>query len=186
VSLAKRVNGVVTPLGQPQKFDVYMLDAGQVRTPAVLAFEQKVSNLQRAVAGANALVDELSTQVQALTRAIDETPSAGAPLSTDARALERDLRDLRESLNGDPTIGRRQEATPPSLLGRLNVLTQGARSLDAPTATQQHQYDIVAGEYGGIQTRLRAIVDTRLKQLDAAAEAAGVPWTAGRLPEWRP
>jgi hypothetical protein len=72
------------------------------------------------------------------------------------------------------------------LLGRLNVLAQGARSFDAPTGTQRHQFDIVAAEYTKIQTRLRQIVETDLKRVEADAEAAGVPWTSGRIPEWRP
>jgi photosystem II stability/assembly factor-like uncharacterized protein len=187
VAMAKRVDGVTTPLAAPQKFDVYMLDSTLTQRPAaVIAFAQKVSGLQRAMTGANSLVDELSTRVQSLERAVDETPSASAKLSSDVRALGRTLRDMRESLNGDPTLSRRQEATPPSLLGRMQVLAQGTRSLDAATATQQHQYDIVAGEYTKIQTRLRAIVDTELKSVEAAAETAGVPWTSGRLPEWRP
>jgi hypothetical protein len=72
------------------------------------------------------------------------------------------------------------------LLGRLQVLTQTTRSLEAPTATQQHQYEIVSGEFTRISTRLRAIVDTDLKRAETSAEAAGVPWTSGRVPEWRP
>jgi hypothetical protein len=102
------------------------------------------------------------------------------------RAAERELRDLREALNGDPTLGRHQEATPPSLVGRLQVLAQTTRSLDTPTATQQHQYDIVSGEFARIAGRLHVIVDTDLKRVEASAEAAGVPWTSGRMPEWRP
>lgn len=187
VSMAKRVDGVTTPLGQPQKFEVYMLDGGQAaRAPAVVAFEQKAFTLQRAMVGANSFVDELSTRTQSLLRAVEETPGASAKLTADVRALETQLRDIREALNGDPTLSRRQEPTPPSLLGRLNVLTQGTRSLDAPTATQEHQYGIVAGEYAKIQARLHALVDGDVKQIEAAAEAAGVPWTSGRLPDWKP
>jgi hypothetical protein len=186
VALAKRVDGVVTALGQPQRFEVYPLDGTPTRTTAVVAFQQQVIKLQRAVTGASSLVDELSTRAQSLARAVDETPTAGAQLSTDARNVERELRDIREALSGDPTLGRRQEPTPPSLLGRLQVLTQTTRSLDAPTATQQHQYDIVSGEFARISTRLRAIVDTDLKRVETSAEAAGVPWTSGRMPEWRP
>jgi hypothetical protein len=186
VALAKRVDGVVTALGQPQRFEVYPLDGTPARTTAVVAFQQQVIKLQRAVTGASSLVDELSTRTQSLGRAVDETPAAGAQLSTDVRNVERELRDMREALSGDPTLGRRQEPTPPSLLGRLQVLTQTTRSLDAPTATQQHQYDIVSGEFARLSTRLRAIVDTDLKRVETSAEAAGVPWTSGRMPEWRP
>jgi hypothetical protein len=182
VALAKRVDGVVTALGPPQRFEVYTLDGTPARSPAVLAFEQQVIKLQRTVTGASSLVDELSTRTQSLARAIDETPSAGTQLSTDVRAVESELRGLRESLNGDPTLGRRQEPTPPSLLGRLQVLTQTTRSLASPTATQQHQYDIISGEFAKISPRLRAIVDTNLKRVETSAEAAGVPWTSGRIP----
>ena len=182
VALAKRVDGVVTALGQPQRFEVYTLDGTPARTPALLAFEQQVIKLQRAVTGASSLADELSARTQSLARAIDETPSAGTQLSTDVRSVERELRELRESLNGDPTLGRRQEPTPPSLLGRLQVLTQTTRSLAAPTATQQHQYDIISGEFARLSPRLRAIVDTDLKRVETSAESAGVPWTSGRLP----
>jgi hypothetical protein len=156
------------------------------RPAAVVAFQQQVTKLQRAMIGANSLVDELTTRTQALLRATEETPSAPAKLATDVRTIEKELRDMRETLNGDPTMNRRQEPSPPSLMGRLNTLAQGARSIDAPTATQQHQYDIVAGEYAKIQSRLRAIVDTELKRVESAAEQAGVPWTSGRIPEWRP
>src|SRR5207237_1465020 len=42
VSLAKRVDGVTTPLGQPQRFEVYLLDAEENggRPAAIIAFEE--------------------------------------------------------------------------------------------------------------------------------------------------
>jgi hypothetical protein len=56
VALAKRVDGVTTPLGDAQSFEVYMLDRNvPPRAPAVLAFQQQVGELQRAIQGANAL-----------------------------------------------------------------------------------------------------------------------------------
>jgi hypothetical protein len=186
VALAKRVDGTVTALGQPQHFEVYALDGVPARAPTVLAFEQQVIALQRAVTGASSFVDELSTRTQTLGRAIDQTPAAAPQLSTEVRNVEHELRDMREALSGDPTIGRRQEPNPPSLLGRLQVLAQTIRGLDAPTATQQHQYDIVSGEFARISTRLHAIVDTDLKRVETSADAAGVPWTSGRLPDWKP
>jgi hypothetical protein len=186
VSLAKRVDGVTTPLGQPQKFEVYMLDGQSSRSPAIVAFQEQAAKLQRAMTGASSLVDELSSRTQALLRAVEDAPAAGQKLGDDVRAIDRALRDIRETLNGDPTMSRRQEPTAPSLMSRLNVLSAATRTFDAPTATQQRQYEIVSAEYAKVQTRLRAIVDSDLKRVEAAAEAAGVPWTSGRIPEWRP
>jgi photosystem II stability/assembly factor-like uncharacterized protein len=189
VSLARRVDGVVTPLGSPQRFEVYMLDADATpRTPAVLAFQQQTSKLQRAVLGANALTTETLSRVQALRRALQETPAADDRLANDARGLETRLREIQMSLSGDPTIGRRQEPSAPSLINRLNGITNNlwSNSLDAPTATQRKQYEIVAVEFEKVLARLKPLVQTDLKRVEEAAEAAGAPWTSGRVPEWKP
>jgi hypothetical protein len=188
VSLAKRVDGVTTPLGTPQRFEVYLIDPAENagRSAAVIAFQEQAAKLQRAMMGANALAGELSTRVEALRRALEETPNAPTQLPNDVRAIQRDLRDIRETLNGDPTLNRRQAPTPPSLMGRLQVMTQGSRSLEPPTSTQRHQYEILSSEFAALLVRLRTIADTRLRTVEAGAEQAGAPWTPGRIPEWKP
>jgi len=188
VALAKRVDGVTTPLGTPQRFDVYLLDSDENagRSAAIIAFQEQASKLQRAMMGANSLAGELANRVTALRRAIEETPGAPAQLSTDVRTIDADLRAIREQLDGDPTLNRRQEPTPPSLMGRMQVMTQGARSLEPPTATQRRQYDILSTEFASLLVRLRAIADTRLRAAETGAEQAGAPWTPGRIPEWKP
>ncbi len=189
VTLAKRVDGVVTPVGGEQAFDVYSLDgSGAARSPAVLAFQQRTWQLQRAVLGANAAATEVMARVQSLKRALEETPELDGRLGTDARGVETRLRDIQEALNGNPTVSRRQESTPPSLSSRLGQIAGGVWSgtLGDVTDTHKRQYDIVAQEFGGILERLRTLVDGDLKRLEDAAEAAGVPWTSGRLPKWPP
>lgn len=186
VSLAKRVDGVATPVGTPQAFEVYPLEGGAARSPAVLAFQQQTWQLQRAVLGANAAASEVMAQVQALKRAIQDTPGLDGGLSAEVRGIETRLRDIQEALNGDPTVSRRQESAPPSLSSRLSRIAGGVWSgtLGDVTDTHQRQYEIVAAEFGGILERLRALVEVDLKRLEDAAEAAGVPWTSGRLPRW--
>ena len=189
VSMARRVDGVTTAVGQPQKIEVYMLDGeASPRAAAVVAFQQQTSKLQRAVLGASALTTETMTRVQALRRALQDTPTADDRLNADARALEMKLRDIQMALSGDNTASRRQEPVPPSLLARLGSITGGlwSNTLEAPTATHRRQYDIVAGEFEKVLGMLKPVVETDLKRLEDSAEAAGVPWTSGRLPAWRP
>jgi len=154
----------------------------------VLAFQQQTAALQRAVLGANALVNETLTQVQALRRAIDLTNTADDQLATDARRVEVRLRDIQSALNGDPTMARRSEPSAPSMLNRLNGITNSlwSNTLEAPTATQRRQYDVVAAQFQATLTELRSVVDTDLRRLEERAESAGVPWTSGRIPAWRP
>jgi hypothetical protein len=189
VSLAKRVDGAVTPLGQPQTIEVYPLDGDRTpRPPAVLAFQQKAATLQRAVLGANAALNDAVSRAGLLERALLQTPGAPPSLATDLRAVRDSLRGLQDAFAGDRTAERRQESSPPSLLDRLGRITGGAwsSSLGAPTATQQRQYEIIAAEFGGILARLQRMIETDLKRVEDAAEAAGAPWTSGRLPTWRP
>src|SRR5262245_37082989 len=149
VWLSKRVDGVTTQVGAPQRFEVYMLDGGAPsRTTAIVAFQEQATKLQRAMTGASSLVDELVTRTQSLLRAVEDAPAAGPRLSADVRTIDRSLREIREMLSGDPTISRRQEPGTASLMSRLNVLTSASRTFDAPTATQQRQYEIVSAEYG--------------------------------------
>lgn len=189
VSMTRRVNGVDTPVGGSQKIDVYMLDTNVTpRTPAIVAFEEQTAKLQRAVLGANAAAAEALEDVQALRTAIDQSQVSDASLGTRARDLENKLVDLQEQLTGDNTARRYEEPVPTSLLQRLNSATGGVWSstLEAPTTTQHHQYDIVAGAFPPILATLHTLIDTDLKNLESAAEAAGVPWTPGRLPIWQP
>ena len=134
--------------------------------------------------GADALLDETVTRVGFLKRAIDETPGADSSLARRVRTFVQQLQDVRELLNGDPTRGRRAEASPPSLLNRLGgAIGNGwGGTLEAPTAAQQAQVDIVRAEFGRVLERVRQLVDVDLRALEAAAEQAGVPWTPGRMP----
>jgi photosystem II stability/assembly factor-like uncharacterized protein len=187
VALAKLVDGVTTPVGEPQNFEVYPLDDGTTpRSAEVLAFQQQTARLQRAVLGTNAAAQEAMTRIGLLKRALDQTPNADPQISDDLRTLESNIRKIQWELSGDPTIRRRGEATPTSLIERLGRATSGWSSLlTEVTGLQREQYNIVAGEFSGILERLRPLIDVELVRIEEAAEAAGAPWTSGRLPTWR-
>jgi hypothetical protein len=189
VALAKRVDGVVTALGDPQTFTVAPLDSGVApRSPAVVAFQTKTAALQRALLGANAVANETMTRVQALKRAIQETPSADDRMGTEVRRIEGRLREIQMAFSGDPTMARRSEPTPPSLINRVNGIANSlwSNTMEDATATQKRQYDIAAAELSGLLDRLRTLVEQDLKRVEDQAETAGVPWTSGRVPVWKP
>jgi photosystem II stability/assembly factor-like uncharacterized protein len=187
VSLAKVVDGVVTPIGQPQNVEVYQLEPVTApRTAAALAFERRSAGLQRAALGANAAAGDAAGRVELLRRALHDTPGATPQMLADVIALGDTLRAIQWTLNGDPTMERRQESSPPSLMDRVRRFTGGwSSSLGDPTGSQERQYEIVAGEFGAILQRLRRTIEVDLKRVEDAAEAAGAPWTTGRIPTWR-
>jgi len=190
--LFTRVDGALSPIGAPVTFAVVDADPpGSRRAPrtaAVLAAELRNAELERTALGAGAYLNDLDGRLRFLKRAIDESARADSALVRQVRALQTKLLDVQERLNGDPTRGRRNESSPTGLLGRLqNALAQqrGA-TLEAPTAAQLAQLDIVRAAIAGIFTEIRQLSDVDVRSVEAAAEAAGIPWTAGRMPQLPP
>jgi len=189
VSMSRRVNGVTTPLSSPQEFSVFV--EGQSSMPAadrasLVEFQQKVARLQRAVSGALETANQLKTRLGQIKRALHETPAAEAKLTDDAGALDKQTNDILRALRGDNALRARQETLPPSILERVGRIVSDQRmSTAAPTQTQRDQYGAAAREFEQVLARLRALIEGDLARLEKAMEAAGAPWTPGRIPEWR-
>jgi hypothetical protein len=54
-----------------------------------------------------------------------------------------------------------------------------------PTRTQLDSYRIAAEGFAEELPKLRALVSVDLEKLERKVEAAGVPHTPGRIPEWK-
>lgn len=190
VAMAKEVDGVVTPLGSPQPFEVASLGNGTLAAKdreSVLAFQRKVARLQRAALGVNEALEEAKRRVALVQKALFDTPGAERKLTDDARALERKLDDLDVRLNGDPVKQRRNEPTPPAVSDRVqHALFSSFGSTGEVTQTQKDDYAIGAEEFGGILAEAKRLIGVDLKALEDRLEAAGGPWTPGRLPDWKP
>jgi photosystem II stability/assembly factor-like uncharacterized protein len=190
VSLAQRVGGKLTPLGEPQTFQATPLGLSSLPAadlPTVNAFQQKTSRLQRAVVGAQELVNETGARIDAIQRALVETPRADDRLSDEADAIERRLQDLDVALSGDLTLARRNEGTLPSISSRINTVVEGQwNTTVAPTQTHQDAYSLAAEAFAPVLAELTKLVETDLKALEDKMEAAGAPWTPGRVPTWQP
>jgi photosystem II stability/assembly factor-like uncharacterized protein len=95
VTLAKRVRGVETPLGEPQTFEAVPLGASSLPPTdrkELLAFEEKTGRLQRAVLGATRAVGEAQTRIDHLKKALADAPAADPQLSSSCDRLESSSR----------------------------------------------------------------------------------------------
>jgi hypothetical protein len=189
VQLATRVSGKLETIGEPAELRVRA--NRRVHTPradraATLEFERKTARLQRAVLGAIEAAREADERISALKKALDETPDADHTLMDRARELDRRLTDLREQLNGDATVRRRQEPTPPSIAEDVNTAVSGQWfQSHGPTATHRKSYENAATRFAPVLEQLRTLIDTDLVALEKQADVAGAPWTPGRVPEWK-
>jgi len=186
VSLAKKADGVVTPLGEPQAFQVVPLGVstlGPVDRAAVLAFSRKTARVQRAALGAAEAAKEAKDRLDHLEKAFLDTPAAPADLFGEVRRLKLALADLDVVLNGDGTLGKRNEPALPGLVDRIQgVVNAHWSTTGAPTATQEAEVETAAAMTGKALGTLRGIAKD-VAALEAKAEALGAPWTPGRIPE---
>jgi photosystem II stability/assembly factor-like uncharacterized protein len=189
VSFARRVAGVMTPLAQPQDFRI-MVEGQENMTPAdraaLVEFQRKAARLQRAVSGALDAANALKPRLTLIRRALLDTPSAGDRLLDQAAALDKRTNDMLRSLRGDNALRARNMNVPPSIADRVSDIVGSQRTSTArPTQTQINQYNAAAQEFEQTLAQLRQLIEVDLARLEKEMEAAGAPWTPGRIPEWR-
>ncbi len=188
VQLAERVDGVTTALGDPVAFECVPLDNTTLPAPdraALVAFHAEVASLQRSALGTARALGDATQRALHLKAALDDTPRAPEAMRREALALERRCQEVGVRLQGDRVLAARNEPVPPSLLERVNQVVYGSwTSTSAPTATHRRNAEIASQDLTREIAALRGIL-ADLADLERRAEAAGAPWTPGRLPEWK-
>jgi len=186
---AKRVDGVVTQLGPPQQFQVVVEGQENMSTSdhaTLVEFQTKAIRLQRAASGATQAANALRPRLAAIKRAIAETPSLPQRLVDEATALDRRAAEIQRALSGDAAARQRNINTPPSINDRIGYVVGAQRmSISRPTQTQIAQYNAAAQDFEGVLGQLRQLIEVDLDKLEKQLEAAGAPWTPGRIPEWK-
>jgi len=188
VQMFQKVGGVVSELGSMHSFKV-VADGTSALSAADRAaqeeFQRKVARLYRAVSGALHTADDVEARLKAIRAALRETPAAEKQLSAAADLIEQTNRGILRALQGDREMQKRQEPVPSSINDRVQVILEGERfALTKPTQTHLDDYNIAAAEFSVELGKLRALVEVDLAKLEKDMEAAGAPWTPGRVPEW--
>jgi hypothetical protein len=188
VALAKRVDGVATPLCTPVEFSVLVEGVSKVPDADLQAlgeFQEQTFALQRAMTGVSGVMEELGTRLDMIRRGLDQSPKATEKSKQQVRALIQKHRLMLRTLNGDSVLAARNENVPTSISDRLGFILSVSRGmLQKPTGTQREQYQAASEELASLLKDLRHMLETDLKALDKDLDAAGVPWTPGRLPTW--
>jgi hypothetical protein len=187
VTLAKRIDGVLTPLGEEQTFMVRP-DPFRGSIPSDMErlsqFQRNLTRLARATNAAIDIGNTTKSRLAALRKALQES-TAPASLRERAAALWNQTEDLLIVLRGDPEIAKRQEGQPPSIGERIgNIEDEQSLTTQPPTGTHEQSYAIAAADFTETLAKLKQLVETDLRQLEREVEATDAPYTPGRMPEW--
>lgn len=183
VSMATRVNGQISAMGEPQSFTVTPIGGrGQpgASLDEVIAFTRDLDDLNRQVAGAGAAIKSLLTETRAIKKTLLRS-AAPDSLRNHARALELELLALEQKLSGNEARDLYGDLGPVSVSRRLGVAMLGTfRSTYGPTQTHQAVVQIARKDFADVKTRIQRINDTDMPALQTELNQAGVPWTPGR------
>jgi hypothetical protein len=187
VTLAKRVDGVITPLPGSQSFEVQPEGPATLQDRTSLSeFNDRLSRLQKALAATQESLTEARTRLSAIRRAIDATPALPLKLREQAGGMEKTLGEIDVAINGDRVMRSHQEGVPASIAEHVNAAASPVRSTTGhPTKTAQEQYQIASDLLAGEIPKLRKLLETDMKAIEKQLDAAGAPATPGRLPDWK-
>lgn len=188
VSLSKSVNGKLTELVKPVKFNLNTL--GGVTLPApdradLVNFQREAQELQRAFSGASNLIGDIGNRMKHIRKAVYSVPTPTQQLIGDMKKIEDELYEIRKTLFGDGIASSIDKGAAYSVAARISMLTwEMWNSTSAPTKTQRDAVRIAGEEFKPKLEAIRRIVDQDLKQLEKKLEEAGAPYTPGRAVEY--
>jgi photosystem II stability/assembly factor-like uncharacterized protein len=188
VRLAKRIDGVETAIGQPQTFNVVPLHLSQMNAgdrAKTLEFQKRASRLQKAIMGAARANEDALVRVQLIRGALDQIDGPDPKLVARVNAVDKALRDIDEVINGDPTLRSANEPAPPALVDRITTAVNGFTTTSAPTNTHREALAIAEEQFVPLLAGMRQAIDVELAAIDKELNAAGAPWTPGRIPDWK-
>jgi photosystem II stability/assembly factor-like uncharacterized protein len=187
VSLAKRVEGVVTPLPGTQTVEVVAEGPATREDRAAMAdFQEKLGKLQKALTATTQTATEAGTRLSAIRRAIDATPSLPSKLREETLKLEKLLDQINIALSGDRVWRATNEGIPASISDHVQAAASPTRGTTGrPTKTAMEQYRIASDELAVEIPKLRKLFETDIKALEKQLDAADAPPTPGRLPDWK-
>jgi len=184
----EKADGVESEVAGPQTFKVVtegLSSMNAAERTAQEEFLRKVAQLYRAVYGAGQTAEDVQSRLKSIHAALRETPAVEKQLGAVADGIEQRDREILRALRGDVDVARRNEPVPSSISDRVNSIMDGERfSLAKPTQSHLDSYNIAGAEFAGQLAKLRTLVEVDLTKLEKDMEAAGAPWTPGRVPEW--
>jgi hypothetical protein len=189
VTMSAEIDRVITELAGPVPFEVIALDLSSITVDdpvEVLAFRRNVAQLRRAVLGAVEAAQEAVDRLDHVEASVLAAGAADPGLLKQTHSLQADLDEIMLRLYRDPVRRKRNIPEPPSVWQRVERIVGGQwNTTTAPTQTQREGYRWAVDEFVVQLARLRDLF-ARLETLETELDAAGGPWTPGRLPSWPP
>lgn len=189
VAIDKSVNGKISKFADPVSFNIKPLNNKTLpaKSPEYVAkFQEKAFKLHQAISSSNKILADLNKRVMLIKKSLMQTPEAPHELLEKARELELELKEISVTMNGNPSISKRNAEQPPSINNRLQLMLWASISSSSDiTKTAEKGYKIISEEFAVVLEKLRKINFDEIKALEDKMQEMESPWTPGRFPDWK-
>ncbi len=187
VSMVRVQDDSMTPVGSTQSFDCRPLNIASLPADDIEAletFNTKVASLSRAISAADAHRGSLAKRLPYLAQAALSARVPEALWLAELPDIKIRLREIDEAINGDRLLLQDEGQSRMSLKGRTDLIVSSLWvTTSGPTGTYRRAYDEACEDFGDVLANLEAL-DNRIRAVEDELEAAGAPYTPGRLPVW--
>jgi hypothetical protein len=148
-------------------------------------YDMRVSTgkLQATVQAAVRTAEQLKDQIADVKAAL-KSSAAPDTVSKQSDAIEKELNDILKKLRGDPdapAVSDDKRTEEPSIQDRVNnVADEIGNVTSQPTQLQRSTVALAASDLQREVGRINTLLQHRIPALNAALDAAKIPWTIGR------
>ena len=186
VELVRQHNGETTVIGDRQTIEVERLTEGALPgspDDEVVAFWERIADLQRDVSAANATIEQSRQRLAVLQSALHRSRTAPGALDNQLEGLRQTLFEIEEALGGNQSHGGFYGSQPATVGSRLSFAIQGTSNATyGPAPAHEAQLDMAEAEFAAIRERLSTLTGEAIPSFEAALSEVDAPWTPGAAP----
>lgn len=179
VTLAKRRDGVVTTLSEPQKFTVEKLYEGSLTgsTPEeTVAFWNEISELNKELSAFSISIRKAHKKVDALEVANKRSDAAPGSIDKKLFDLKQELYALEEMAYGNKSKDEVGEKNSPTINSRILAASIGTgNSTYGPTPNLVRTLEIAKAEFKIVKADLETIITNQIPAIENELKVAGAP-----------
>lgn len=183
VTMSKLVDGKVTQLAQPQKFEVVRLSEGALKGASysdIDKFREEYQAFRQDLKATNTVLSKNKSIVAAMNIAMRQAKKPSDALITQLYEVGQQIEELDIKLNGDKVkseIGEKYDPTPGAgaFIGRVALSTTYG-----PTKNHTDAFAVAQKRLAEIKVELMKLTETVVPDLGKSVKEAGAPWVEGQ------
>ncbi len=146
-------------------------------------FNTELSEFRRVIAGVNAYCGDMSNRLNFIKKGAQQ--NSDLSLLKEIAAIEEKIYQINLTMNGDGSLAGREFETLPGLAGSVEGIVGGLwATTEQATTTYTEKLKTLKLKFTPVYNEVVS-AKTLLEQLENKLEQLKLPYTPGRLPEWK-